>query len=251
MQKPAKQALICWLSALVLIVLALRLILDEPGTPDGAGEGIGRVFANTGFAALATWLIARKKTPPWSWLKFAAAYFVAVVLIAIIASVGNRARANELDIPFEAAFPKGWSVERLQGVSSAPADQARGVRERARWNGADGASVIELTCSWLAPHDSPDLAEQLKRIADGLKSALTQQGLSVEVSAVKSALIGKRPGLIVGLRALRKTDTAFVQKIAVTSTDRCLISATLTGTPQAFELQLAAFARILERVRLD
>ena len=251
MKQPAKQALICWFSALVLIVAALRLILGAPTTPDGAGEAIGRVFANTGLAALAAWMIARKKTPPWSWPRFIVVYFAAVVIIAIVASAGRTARASEPDIPFAASFPEEWSVERLQGVSSAPMDQERGIRERARWDGADGASIIELTCSWLAPRDAPDLAEQLNRIANGLKSALSEQGLSVEAGGVKKAVIGKQPGLSVILRASRKNQTAFVQEIAVALSSRCFLSATFSGTPRAFELQLPTFVNVLGAMRFD
>jgi hypothetical protein len=90
----AKQALVCWFAALALIVAALFAFVGAPGSPDGAGEAIGRVFANTGIAALICWLLARRKMPPWSWIRFALIYLALVIVLAVVANVG-RAHATE------------------------------------------------------------------------------------------------------------------------------------------------------------
>ncbi|HKE46489.1 MAG TPA: hypothetical protein VKB52_00370 [Rhodanobacteraceae bacterium] len=90
MQTPGIQALLCWITALTLIVAALFVFLGVPETPDGAGEAIGRVIAQTGIASLATWLIARKKDPAWSWGRFAAVYVAMLVVIGIVASIGHK-----------------------------------------------------------------------------------------------------------------------------------------------------------------
>ena len=90
----AKQALVCWFAALTLIVAALFAFVGAPGSPDGAGEAVGRVFAHTGIAALIGWMLARRKTPPWSWGRFVLVYVALVVALAVVANAG-RARAAE------------------------------------------------------------------------------------------------------------------------------------------------------------
>jgi len=90
----AKQALACWIAALALIVAALFAFLGVPGSPEGAGEAVGRVFANTGIAALLGWLLARRKTPPWSWGRFVLVYVALVVALAVVANAG-RVHAGE------------------------------------------------------------------------------------------------------------------------------------------------------------
>ena len=94
MSLAAKQALVCWFAALVLIVAALFAFVGTPGSPDGAGEAIGRVLAHTGIAALICWLLARRKTPPWSWVRFVLVYLALVVALAVVANAG-RAHAGE------------------------------------------------------------------------------------------------------------------------------------------------------------
>ena len=94
MQTPGIQALFCWFIALALIVATLFVLLGVPATPDGAGEAIGRAIAHTGVASLATWLIARKKDPAWSWGRFATVYVAMLVVIGIIASIGHKSRAD-------------------------------------------------------------------------------------------------------------------------------------------------------------
>jgi len=94
MQKPAKQALTFWLTATALILLVLFSVLGAPRTPDGAGELVGRVLAQTGLAALLAGWLARRRNPPWSWLRFGLVYVIAVVALGLLASMG-RARADE------------------------------------------------------------------------------------------------------------------------------------------------------------
>ena len=94
MSLAAKQALVCWFAALALIVAALFAFVGAPASPDGAGEAIGRVFAHTGIAALIGWVLARRKTPSWSWGRFVLVYVVLVVVLAIVANAG-RAHAAE------------------------------------------------------------------------------------------------------------------------------------------------------------
>ena len=94
MSLAAKQAFACWIAALALSVAALFAFLGAPGSGDGASEAIGRLFAHTGIAALFCWMIARKKTPPWSWSRFAIVYVAMFIALAVVASAGT-ARASE------------------------------------------------------------------------------------------------------------------------------------------------------------
>ena len=94
----AKQALVCWVAALGVIIAALFAFVGAPGSPDGAGEAVGRVFAHTGIAALICWLLARRKAPPWSWGRFALVYLALVVVLAVVANAG-RAHAAEALAP--------------------------------------------------------------------------------------------------------------------------------------------------------
>ena len=98
MSLAAKQAFACWITALVLIIAALFAFVGMPGSPDGASEAIGRVFAHTGIAALVGWYLARKKSPPWSWSRFAIVYVALVIVLAVVANAG-RAHAIEQSAP--------------------------------------------------------------------------------------------------------------------------------------------------------
>lgn len=93
MSLAAKQAIVCWLAALALIVAALFVFLGSPGSAEGASEAIGRVFAHTGIAALLCWFIARRKTPPWTWARFVLVYLALVVVLGVVANAG-RAHAE-------------------------------------------------------------------------------------------------------------------------------------------------------------
>lgn len=95
MQLPAKQALVCWVSFMVLIIGALMVFLGPPASQDGAAESIGHVIALTGFAALGSWLLARRKTPSWSWGKFVLVYMASAIVVAALAAYGNRSHAAE------------------------------------------------------------------------------------------------------------------------------------------------------------
>ena len=123
----AKQAFVCWFAALALIVAALFAFVGAPGSPDGAGEAVGRVFAHTGIAALIGWVLARRKTPPWSWGRFVLVYVALVVVLAVVANAG-RAHAAEPMVsgsicagPCASRQPSPTSsVDRPQAATSAP-----------------------------------------------------------------------------------------------------------------------------------
>ena len=129
MQLPAKQALVCWVSFMVLIIGALMVFLGPPASQDGAAESIGHVIALTGFAALGSWLLTRRKTPPWSWGKFVLVYMASAIVVAALTAYGNRSHAAERQsFPFIVSHSSDWKVERLEGVSFSPSDHDLGVQ---------------------------------------------------------------------------------------------------------------------------
>ncbi|MEO5625899.1 MAG: hypothetical protein ABIQ70_07825 [Dokdonella sp.] len=247
MQKPAKQALTFWLIGTTLILLALGSWLGMPNTPEGTGEAMGRVIAQTGLPAFLVWWHARSRNPLWSWMKFGSAYVVAVIAFGLLATMG-RAHAEE-PLPFEATFAQAWTVERLAGVSSAPQDQAAGVRQRARLNRADGAAVIEIACSWLRPNDHPDVRVQLSGVVNGMSDGLSKQDITLDEGTTSALSEGHRAWWQVNLRAHDASGTRSMQTIAMTSTESCIATATLTGTPQAYALQASEFASVLDHLQ--
>jgi len=74
---------------LTLLTFALFAFLGPPASPAGAAEAIGRLFANTGIAALIGWWLARQKSPAWSWGRFALVYAALVIGLAVAASAGR------------------------------------------------------------------------------------------------------------------------------------------------------------------
>ena len=92
----AKQAFVCWFAALALIVAALFAFIGAPGSPEGASEAVGRVLAHTGIAALFCWMLARRKTPAWSWGRFVLVYVALFVVLAIVESAGRAHAAGAM-----------------------------------------------------------------------------------------------------------------------------------------------------------
>lgn len=249
MQHPAKQALACWIIAFALSLLALFVLLGAPASGDGMATVGGRLFAQTGLAALMVWLVARRRVPAWSWLRFAAIYTAVAIALGLIAGVGH-ARAAEA-LPFRADFSPGWSVDVLSGLSSAPQDQAAGVRNRAQWKGLDGMAVIELSCAWLGADEHPDVGAQLTKIAKGLADGYSKLGLAVETGTKRTLAKGARQWRAVDLHASDGNGPRLVQTVAITNGTRCLLTATLSGTPQAFAAQASEFESVLASLHVD
>jgi hypothetical protein len=233
--KAGKQALVLWLIAFALILAVLFFSLGVPQTADGAGEAFGRVFAQTGFASLACWLLARGKIPAWSWARFSGTYALIFIAIGLLAAMG-RARADE-PWPFEVRFPEGWSSERLAGLSSAPQDQDLGVRSRATWKGADGIALIEIACAAQHPGDHPDVDAELHKVATAMVSALTEQLGKIDVGEMESLSLTRRKWRTVALRAHGDEGSPFLETIAAATSRNCLLISIMAGTPEAFAQQ--------------
>jgi len=249
-QKSAKQALSCWLASYVLIIGLLFIFLGKPASSGGAAEAMGRAIVHTGFATLVTWLIARKAASPWSWLRFFGTYALVFVVVALVMALGN-ARSSERKFPFVATFPSGWNVERLQGVSSHPEDATSGVRERAMWGGADGLAVIEIACSWKVDSNSPDLSTDISRLVESVKSTFQAKGMVVDASKIHQTTVGGKPAFEVTLEAKANGEIEFRQKVVLLQTPKCVVSAVLGGTVQAFDQNAPTFDSVLEHTQFE
>jgi hypothetical protein len=241
--KAGKQALVLWLIALALIFALLFLFSGVPRTAEGAREAFGRVFAQTGLAALACWLLARRKTPGWSWARFTGIYVLICIALGLLAATG-RARAAE-PWPFEVRFPEGWSTERLEGLSSSPQDRDLGVRSRATWKGSDGMALIEIACAAHHPGDHPDVDAELHKVAAAMVETLSEHLAETDLGETESLSLAHREWRTVVLRAHDKMDVKFVETIAVATSRNCLLVSTMAGTPVAFAQQQSKFATVL------
>jgi hypothetical protein len=252
MQTPAKQALACWAVAALGLGLLLRIALGPAGSAEGAGEALGRLFALTGAAALATWWLARRRTPAWGWTRFAGAYVLAVLLLAAVSAFG-RARAAPLDEawPLQLELPAPWTGERLEGLSSAPQDQALGRRLRLRHDDANGTALIELSCGWRERLDESTPAQDVLKLQRSLADALSGQGLEAALSPPRVERRGARQWHVADVTAQNDEGVVLRQRFALSQSERCALTAVLAGQPAAFEAQQDTFDRALATLRSD
>lgn len=252
MQTPAKQALACWIVAALGLGLALRVALGPAGSAEGAGEALGRLFALTGAAALATWWLARRRAPPWGWARFVGAYVLAVLLLAVVSAFG-RARAAPPDMawPLQLELPTPWTSERLEGLSSAPQDQGLGRRLRLRHDDARGTALIELSCGWRERLHASTPAQDVTKVQRSLADALASQGLEAALSPPRAERHGTRQWHVADVTAQNDEGVVLRQRFALSQTERCALTAVLAGQPAAFEAQQATFERALGLLRSD
>lgn len=251
MQRHTKQALACWAVAALGLAGLLRAALGPAGSAEGAGEAIGRVFALTGAAALATGWMARRRSPPWSWARFAGTYVLAVLGLGLVSAFGRARAADSDDWPLRLELPPPWSSERLEGLSSAPADQALGRRLRLRHDDANGTVLIELACGWRDRLDDAPPAQDLLQVQRNLAQALTVQGLEATMSPARTESHAGRQWHVAEVSAQNDDGVVLRQRFALTRSDRCALSAVLAGQPAAFEAHDATFERALATLRSD
>jgi hypothetical protein len=91
----------------------------------------------------------------------------------------------------------------------------------------------------------------LRGVVKGMSDGLSKQGITLDQDAARMLPKGHRDWLQINLRARDASGTRFVQTIAMTATQRCLATATLTGTPQAHALQSAQFASALDQLQFQ
>ncbi|MGH8174461.1 MAG: hypothetical protein ACREPX_15075 [Rhodanobacteraceae bacterium] len=94
MDKSAAQAFAYWILGGIAIAAIAQLIPGLiPPRPDSNAEAIVRAFAHTGIAALAAWMIARRRPGSWSWRKFGSVYVFVFLAFALIISIGQASNA--------------------------------------------------------------------------------------------------------------------------------------------------------------
>ena len=90
MDKSAAQALAYWLIGGIAIAAIAEVIPGLiPPLPESNAEAIVRAFAHTGIAALAAWMVARRRPASWSWRKFGGVYLFIFLAFALIISIGQ------------------------------------------------------------------------------------------------------------------------------------------------------------------
>ena len=90
MDKSAAQALAYWLIGGIAIAAIAEVIPGLiPPLPASNAEAIIRAFAHTGIAALAAWMVARRRPASWSWRKFGSVYLFIFLAFALIISIGQ------------------------------------------------------------------------------------------------------------------------------------------------------------------
>jgi hypothetical protein len=228
----------------------LFVVLGSPRTPEGAGEAIGRGLTHTGIAALVVWLFARGSD--WSWLKFVSLYFVAFVGAAIVSTSGHfqDATGSEQHWPFEAAFPDGWTVERLKGASSSPQDQSLGVREIARFGTGTGAPVIQLSCVENSKSEAIDLDQMLERMASGLETQYASPRSNTKSVKSKAMNIHGHPARSIITTVSLDGNRVLQQESLVSQTDECLFAAQVAALPSEFERASAVFRSVVGTIRI-
>jgi len=95
MDKSAAQALAYWLIGGIAIAAIAEVIPGLiPPLPESNAEAIVRAFAHTGIAALAAWMVARRRPASWSWRKFGGVYLFIFLAFALIISIGQASNAT-------------------------------------------------------------------------------------------------------------------------------------------------------------
>ena len=95
MDKSAAQALTYWLIGGIAIAAIAEVIPGLiPPLPESNAEAIVRAFAHTGIAALAAWMVARRRPASWSWRKFGGVYLFIFLAFALIISIGQASNAT-------------------------------------------------------------------------------------------------------------------------------------------------------------
>ena len=93
MDKSAAQALAYWLIGGIAIAAIAEVIPGLiPPLPESNAEAIVRAFAHTGIAALAAWMVARRRPASWSWRKFGGVYLFIFLAFALIISIGQASK---------------------------------------------------------------------------------------------------------------------------------------------------------------
>jgi hypothetical protein len=247
MKRNVRWAVICSVAAIVILVLGFQL---TAGPVDRAAESFGRLVGLATCAGLLCgWLASRAKRP-WGLPRFAAVYG-AVFAIGLILSgrASMESVAATADSPgFSVTWPSGWTVQRLEGVSSAESDRAMGWRERGLLGDATAPkAAIEVTCAVKPNHpvsNSDSIADILAAISKGYES----NGFHVSASVPAKKHMGVHDGETVEITAARD-GAQLRQVISVAQNEHCLLSATFTAKAADYDAHVAAYSAVLESLR--
>jgi hypothetical protein len=92
--KSAAQALAYWLIGGIAIAAIAQIVPGLiPPAPESNAEAVVRAFAHAGIAALAAWMVARRRPASWSWRKFGSVYLFIFLAFALIISIGQASNA--------------------------------------------------------------------------------------------------------------------------------------------------------------
>jgi hypothetical protein len=246
MRRHFTQAIVCSIGGLGLSVAALFVFLGPPASAGGAGEAIGRLFAMSVIAAAVCAWLAGQGGQPWTWAKFAAAYALACVVLLFLAASG-RARAAGDEAMTTIAWPSGWTLRHLEGLSSRPEDQPHGWRERAvLGEGSVPDAAIELACQPSSAEGPVD--DAFAGLVDGLAASYHQRGFDVDVTAPVAAHIGGRPALTATLTAAKGAQQVR-QDLAMTRTAHCLAVLTFSARPAEYARYRSVYLQVVASLR--
>jgi hypothetical protein len=115
--------------------------------------------------------------------------------------------------------------------------------------GPHGLAAIEIGCTWL--ESEPDVAKELDAVVANVRRSYTSADTTLRVDAdpVGQVSVGGRSGVSTTLRVSREDTTFLVQDIAMTKTDRCLATITLSGGLEAENAQRQLYEKTLREIR--
>ena len=252
MKRPHQQALICSVAAAVLAIVVLFAFLGAPRSSEGAGEAIGRVIALVLVAGLVCGWIAGRSPLPWSWPKFVGIYLTAVIVVLVVSAYGNSTKSDAAEsAPASAVsirWPPGWTVQHLDGVSSAPEDRDLGYRERGVLGDATApTAVIEVSCLH-KPERTLDDAEQINSILATMRKGYESKGFVVSMTAAAPTHIGSYGGLTARMDA-KRGEVDLLQNFSIAQSSSCLLTMTLTAKKADFDANLKTYDDVKASVK--
>jgi hypothetical protein len=245
-----KQALVCSVSVTVVAVVLLFAFLGAPATADGASESIGRLLGLTLVAGILCAWMAGKSAVAWSWLKFAGIYLATCIALLVLSAYGKTSQSHAASAPaaFSVHWPKGWTVQHLEGISSDPADHDLGSRERGLLGDVKAPrAVIELSCIEKKAGEV-NLSDQIGGILTGMTKGYSEQGFKVSTTKTTPTRLGNYDGLSAVLDAVR-ADGELMQNFSIAQSPACVFTLTLTAKKVEYDKNLMAYADVKASVR--
>ncbi|MEP6484278.1 MAG: DUF4946 domain-containing protein [Rudaea sp.] len=249
MKRNIRLALVCSIVATTIALAGLRYAVGFGSTP--VAEVFGRLIGMAIIVGITCGWLAGRAGQSWSWQKFAVLY-VLFYAIALFVSAHGHGAPRSKDVgdasAYSVTWPQGWTVQRLEGASSAESDRTIGSRERGLLGAATAPrAVIEVTCMHKPPEEI-DNADLIKSVADDVVKRYGEQGFAVSVTTPTSVRVGAYAGMMAEIDATH--DGADLrQSLSVAQNDRCLLTVTLTAKKADYPANLAAYAAVRDSIR--